>query len=425
MDHWERGAAEPWPRRRELLQYPPTCEEMSRRYFAGGREAEVPPLRTVAAPNAFKGTLDALDAAEAICAGVRDADASARATAVPMADGGDGTAAVLGAALGAVWRTAHVPGPWGDQREAAFALLPDGTAVVDIAAASGLGRLRPGPREAVTASTLGTGMLVAAALGAGARRVWLALGGSATSDGGTGILRALGARFLDPAGRDLPLGAAALAHLARVDLTTLVRPRDGVTALVDVRNPLLGSDGSAAVFGPQKGADRNAVLALENGLARFADVLEATTGCRVRDVPGAGAAGGAGFGLAAAMGACIRSGAEVVAEAVGLRGRLAACDLCFTGEGRLDGQTALGKAPAAVGALAAGAGVPAVALCGDLGPGWEGLLSPRGPFAAILPLAPGPRTRAEALAATAADLRRTAAAAVRLFTAANRLLPGS
>lgn len=384
----------------------------------------MPPLRVVAAPNAFKGSLDAAAAAAAVCAGVCDADASASADAVPMADGGDGTASVLAAALGGAWRTVRAPGPWGPEVEAPFALLPDGTAVVDIAAASGLGPLRPGPPEALTASTDGTGTVVRAALRAGARRLWIALGGSATTDGGAGVLRALGARLLDPAGQDLPAGGAALSRLARVDLDGLVWPPDAeVVVLVDVRNPLLGPHGSAAVFGPQKGADPDAVLALESGLARFADVLEGATGRHARDLAGAGAAGGAGFGFAAGLGAAIRPGADVVAEAVGLRRRLEAVDLCLTGEGCLDGQTAFGKAPAAVAAHAAAVGVPAAALCGALGAGWEGLLSPRGPFCAVLPISPGPRTRSEALSATAADLRRTAAAATRLFAAGRRRAP--
>lgn len=378
----------------------------------------MPGLRVVAAPNAFKGSLDAAAAAAALCAGVLDADPAATAVAAPMADGGDGTAAVLAGALGGTWQVLEACDPWGTPRPARFALLADGTAVLDLAAASGIGRLRPGPEQALAASTGGSGTLVRAALAAGARRLVVALGGSATTDGGAGILRALGARLLDGAGGELPPGGAALSRLAAVDLSALpALPPGGVVLLVDVRNPLLGPEGAATVFAPQKGADAAGVRVLEAGLRCFADVLEAATGRRWRELPGAGAAGGTGFGLAAALGAEIRPGADAVASALDLRGRLRGADLCLTGEGALDAQTAYGKAPAAVAAHAAATGVPVVALCGALGPGHEQLLPPEGPLQAALAIAPGPRSRAQALAHTAADLRRVAAAVTRLFAA--------
>ena len=374
----------------------------------------VPCLRAVAAPNAFKGSLPAPAAAAAICAGVRDACPDAVTTSVPMADGGDGTAETLAAALGG--RRLAVAGPWPPRVLAHVVHLPDGTGVVDIASASGLGKGRPTAAAALAATSGATGLLVRRALDTGARRLWIALGGSATTDGGTGLLAALGARWLDGDGVELPPGGAALARLARVDLSGLGWLRETpFTLLVDVANPLLGGQGAAAAFAPQKGADAAGTAALEAGLGRLALVLEAAVGRRLRDLPGAGAAGGAGFGLAAALGAEIRPGAEVVAEATDLLGHLRGADLCFTGEGALDAQTALGKAPAVVGQRAAAAGVPAIALAGALGPGWEALLRPAGPLTAALPLAPGPRSRREALAATAIDLRRTAATAVRLF----------
>ncbi len=383
-----------------------------------GSQAAAGPL-IVAAPNAFKGAMAAADAAAAILSGAAEAHPDALTLAVPMADGGDGTSRVLARALGGQDGSALVPGPWGPGRRARFALLPEGTLAVDLAAASGLGRLTPSPRAAATASTAGTGVLLRAALRRGpARRIWLALGGSATSDGGTGLLTALGARLLDASGAELPPGGAALAHLDRIDLSGLAW-LTGLpwVLLVDVGNPLLGPSGAARVFGPQKGADPATVAALEAGLGRLADVLESATGRRLRDRPGAGAAGGAGFGLAAALGAELRPGAEAVASAVGLPGHLAGATLCLTGEGALDAQTAMGKAPWAVAGHAARAGVPVVALAGVLGAGWEGLLTPRGPFTAAFPLAPGPRSRTRALLETGADLRRTAAAVVRLYRA--------
>lgn len=390
---------------------------------AGGcrrlRAADVVP-RVVLAPNAFKGALDAPAAAEAMRAGVLAADPGAEPLPVPMADGGDGTAAVLCAARGGrMWRRLALD-PWGRPRRARFALLPDGTAVVDVASASGLGRRRPGPAEARAASTRGTGELVREALACGARRVWVALGGSATTDGGAGLLTALGAAVRDRDGGELPPGGAALVQAAAVDLSGLQWLR-GVEfeALVDVDHPLLGPRGAARVFAPQKGAATEDLPLLERGLQRWAELLEAATGRRCRDLPGAGAAGGTGFGLAVALGARLRPGARRVAELVGLPERLRSAWLVLTGEGALDGQTAGGKAPAVVAALAARAGVPCCALVGCLGPGWEVLDTAAG-LTAVFCLAPGPRGRTAALRQTAADLTRTAAMATRLYLAGRR-----
>lgn len=374
----------------------------------------------VAAPNAFKGALDAVSAAAAMARGARAVLPGARLVEVPMADGGDGTAAVLLAALGGRYVSARAADPWGRRRAAGFALLGDGTtAVVDVAAASGLRGRRPTPAEAQAASSFGTGTLIRSAVEAGARRVWVALGGSGCTDGGSGLLAALGARLLDARGRDLPPGGGPLNRVRRLDLGALGWTRAVEwTALVDVRNPLLGPTGAAAVFGPQKGAGPDEVLALEASLEHWADVLETTTGqVGIRLLPGAGAAGGCGFGLAAALGASLRPGAPAVGEAVSLHACLANADLVLTGEGAIDAQTAYGKAPAHVAELAHAAGVPVVALAGVLGFGWEALLTPRGDLTAILPLAPGPRSRRAALRATASDLERTAQTAVRLVAA--------
>ncbi len=380
-----------------------------------GRPGAAAP-RVVAAPNAFKGALPAARAAEAIVLGAGDAGAG-EVLAVPVADGGDGTAEVLRAALGGSARPAAAEDPWGRVRHSAFVLLPDGSAVVDAAAASGLGRQRPDPVRALAASTLGTGHLVRAAVQAGARTVRVALGGSATSDGGAGLLTALGAEVRDAAGHPLAPGGGALAGAASVDLSGL-RWLEGVRleALVDVRSPLLGPEGAAAVFSPQKGAGPEEVQLLERGLSRWADLLEGASGRSVRGLAGAGAAGGAGFALATALGAPLRPGAAFVVELLGLRRHLGPGDLVLTGEGALDGQTARGKAPAAVAAAAAAAGATCCALTGSLGPGWEALCG-KGGLAAAFPLSPGPRTRARALAATFDDLRRTAAMVIRLFTA--------
>ena len=388
-----------------------------------GRLGPAPP-RVVAAPNAFKGAIPATRAAEAMVLGARDAGA-AQALAVPVADGGDGTAEVLRAALGGRAQRARAEDPWGRVRSTGFVLLPDGSAVVDAAAASGLGSRRPDPVSALAASTLGTGRLVRAAVQAGAGTVRVALGGSATSDGGAGLLAALGADVRDAAGRPLAPGGGALADAASVDLSGL-RWLEGVRveALVDVRSPLLGPEGAAAVFSPQKGAGPEEVRRLERGLARWADLLERACARSGRSLAGAGAAGGAGFALAAALGAPLRPGAAFVVELLGLGGRLVPGDLVLTGEGALDGQTARGKAPAAVAAAAAAAGATCCALAGSLGTGWETLCGPGG-LTAAFPLSPEPRTRARALAATFDDLRRTAAMVTRLFSAGRNRTPES
>ena len=380
----------------------------------------MPRWTVVVAPNAFKGSLDALAAAGAMGRGARAALPDVRLLEVPVADGGDGTAAVLLETLGGRWVSAAASDPWGHPCTARFAMLGDGrTAVVDVAAASGLGGRRPSPPQALAASSHGTGALVRCAIESGARHIWISLGGSGCTDGGSGLLRALGARVLDGAGRELPPGGGPLIAVRHVELEGL-QWAAGIdwTALVDVRNPLLGPTGAAAVFAPQKGAGPAEVAALESSLKRWADALE--TAARrdgARDLPGAGAAGGCGFGLAAALGAALRPGAAAVAQAVSLSARLVDADLVLTGEGAIDAQTAYGKAPAHVAALAVAAGIPAVALVGSLGPGWEGLLTPRGDLTAVLPLPPGPRGRRAAMRATAADLERTAEAAVRLILA--------
>jgi glycerate kinase len=382
------------------------------------------PPTVLIAPNAYKGACDAVAAAAAMARGVGRGWPQARVVQVPVADGGDGTAAVLLQALGGRWVRVHATDPWGRPRLARLALLADGTtAVVEVAAASGLGGRRPTPDQALRASSYGTGQLVRRAVELGARRIWLALGGSGCTDGGTGLLAALGARWLGRDGRELPPGGGALVGLERVDLSGLAWLAGLEWAvLVDVSSPLLGPTGSAAVFAPQKGAGPEEVRQLEAGLTRLADVLEpAARRPGVRHMPGSGAAGGTAFGLAAALGATLLPGAEAVARALRLGQRVAEADLVLTGEGRLDGQTAFGKAPAYVARLAQEAGVPAVALAGALGPGWEALQAPQGPLTAVLSLAPGPRSRARALRATQEDLERTAAAAARLVAAGGQL----
>jgi glycerate kinase len=333
------------------------------------RRAARPRRRVAIAPNAFKGTLTALQAARCIDTGLRAALPGLDTVLIPVADGGDGTAAAVAQATGGRLLTSRVSDPLGRPVTAAWALTGQGhTAVIEMAAASGLVLLRPHERDPLRTSTAGTGALIRAALDRGARHLLIGIGGSATSDGGAGMARALGARFLDRRGRELPPGGGALARLASIDLRRLdPRLREvRVDVACDVDNPLTGPRGAARVYAPQKGASPAAVRRLDAGLRRLAAVVRRDLGVDVERLPGAGAAGGLGAGLVAFAGGRLRPGADLVLDAVGLRHKLAGCDLVITGEGRLDAQTAHGKAPAAVARVAASLGIPAVAICGAL-----------------------------------------------------------
>ncbi|MFJ8463990.1 glycerate kinase [Streptomyces swartbergensis] len=322
----------------------------------------------VVAADKFKGSLTAVEVAERVTAGLRRAVPDVEVEALPVADGGDGTVAAAVAA-GFERREVRVAGPLGDEVTAAFALR-DGTAVVEMAEASGLQRLPAGVFAPLTASTYGSGDLLRAALDAGARTIVFGVGGSATTDGGAGMLSALGARFLDPDGEPVPPGGGGLAGLATADLSGL-DPRLTDIELVlasDVDNPLTGPKGAPAVYGPQKGASPDDVAALDAALAHFVKVLEGSAGpkaARYAASPGAGAAGGIGYG-ALLLGARFRPGIEVMLDVLGFAPALDRADLVITGEGSLDEQTLHGKAPAGVAAAARAAGKEVVAVCGRL-----------------------------------------------------------
>jgi glycerate 2-kinase len=364
-------------------------------------------LRVVVAPDSFGGALDSVAVAAAIAAGwsrVRPDDEVLRR---PMADGGEGTLAAVADALGdaAERRTQATTDALGRAIEADWVLLDDGRgAFVEMAAASGLARLAPDertPGNARRASTRGTGDLVRAALDAGVERITIGLGGSATTDGGTGLLRALGARLLDAAGADLPDGGAALADLDRIDASGL-DPRLGDVQLVvasDVTNPLCGPRGAAATYGPQKGADAAAVEELDAALAAYGRAIETATGRLVADLPGAGAAGGTTAGLLGFTRATVRPGVEVVAELVGLAEALESADLVITGEGRADEQTLQGKTAMGVATLAKPRQTPVVLLCGALGPGAE-TLDVAATFSVVQPITDRPMSLEEAMADT-------------------------
>ncbi|MFJ7773411.1 glycerate kinase [Streptomyces sp. NPDC097107] len=326
--------------------------------------------RVLVAADKFKGSLTAVEVAERVTAGLRRVVPDLAVEALPVADGGDGTVAAAVAA-GFERREVRVAGPLGDEVTAAFALRGD-TAVVEMAEASGLQRLPAGVLAPLTASTHGSGELLRAALDAGARTIVFGVGGSATTDGGAGMLAALGARFVGSDGEPVAPGGGGLADLASADLTGL-DPRLAAVELVlasDVDNPLTGPKGAPAVYGPQKGASPQDVAALDAALAHFARVLEETetVGARAAEYaasPGAGAAGGIGFG-AMLLGARFRPGIEVMLDVLGFAPALERADLVITGEGSLDEQTLHGKAPAGVAAAARAAGREVVAVCGRL-----------------------------------------------------------
>ncbi|MFD4421665.1 glycerate kinase [Agromyces sp. NPDC058484] len=324
-------------------------------------------MRIVIASDKFKGSLDASEVASFLAEGVHSVDDTVVVDRVPVADGGEGT---LDAALGAGFepRIVRVTGPTGQPVEAAFAVRGD-EAVIEMALASGLAVLPSGVTDAAGATSRGTGELIAAALDAGATRIVLGVGGSATTDGGAGLIQGLGARLLGADGADLPDGGEALAGLAAVDLSALDARIAGTRFVLasDVDNPLLGPSGAAAVFGPQKGADAATVAALDVALAHYAGLLSAALGdaaARAVSSPGAGAAGGVGFAALAVLGAERRPGIDVVLEFAGLDERIAGADLVITGEGSLDEQSFGGKTPIGVARAAAAASVPVIAVCG-------------------------------------------------------------
>ena len=324
-------------------------------------------LRVVLAPDSFKGSIAAAQVADALAEGWRTVDPSAEILARPMADGGEGTLDAFAAAIpGSTRMPVTVTGPHGRAVAASWLLLPathdapNGTAVVELASTSGIELLGADLRP-LDAHSVGFGEAIAAALSHGVSRLVLGIGSSSSTDGGTGMLTALGARFTDAAGTTIPLGARGLDTVASADLSGLpALPAGGVLVLSDVTNPLLGAFGSAAIFGPQKGLGEAALVRADAGLARLATLLPADP-----QTPGAGAAGGVGFGLLA-WGARLVPGAGEVAELIDLRGALAAASVVVTGEGAFDGQSAASKAPTHVATLAADAHVPVALVAGRI-----------------------------------------------------------
>lgn len=337
-------------------------------------------MNIVIAPDSFKGNLTAMQVAQAIEQGVRRVLPDAECIAVPMADGGEGTVQSLVDATGGRFVHRAVTGPAGTPVNARYGVLKDGvTAVIEMAEASGLPLVKGADRNPMRTSTFGTGELLVDAMKRGARRIIIGIGGSATNDAGAGMAQALGVKFFDSSGRVLGGHAAGgmLNRIARMDISG-IHPRLAKTAITvacDVDNPLCGLRGATHVFGPQKGATAAMVKTLDGNLRYFGNLVKKELGVDVRNLKGAGAAGGLGGGLVAFCGAELRSGVDIVIDATGLRERLGRADLVITGEGRVDFQTAFGKTPAGVARAAKEFGVPVLAIGGGLGDDARGVFA--------------------------------------------------
>jgi glycerate 2-kinase len=353
-------------------------------------------MRVTLAPDSFKGSLTALEVCEAAARGISAVDQAIECVIVPMADGGEGTVQSLVDATRGRFATVSVQGPLWECVEARYGLLGDGhTAVIEMAAASGLTLVSEGQRNPLHTTTHGTGELIKAALDAGVSEFIVGLGGSATNDAGIGMAAALGARFLDDCGRELQPVGSSLSRLSAIDMSHFDDrvARAHIRVACDVSNPLFGPEGAAYVYGPQKGATPAVVAELDEGLQKFARIVERDLHISVAAVPGAGAAGGLGGGLIAFCGASLEPGVRIVVEAVGLREKMAGASLCITGEGRLDHQTVYGKTPKGVADVAAELGVPCVALGGAVMVN-AGL---NDTFEAVFSICPGPLSVAEAM----------------------------
>ncbi|MGI4787629.1 MAG: glycerate kinase family protein [Janthinobacterium lividum] len=377
-------------------------------------------MKIILAPDSFKGSMTALNAAEAMEEGILRVYPQAEMILLPLADGGEGTLETLVAATSGRLMTANVSGPLGELLDANWGLLgPDHqTAVVEMASAAGLPLVLPEQRDPGRATTYGVGELMLEAVRAGARHIIVGLGGSATNDGGAGALQALGVRFLDASGLPLmeKLGGRELARLARIDVSGLRFPvgEVAVTIASDVTNPLLGTHGASAVYGPQKGASAEDVVELDAALANYAAVIKRDLGKDVAHLPGSGAAGGLGAGLMAVLNAQMQSGIDLVLDASGFDDKLIGADWVFTGEGRIDTQTLHGKAISGVLRRCALQAVPVIAFGGSVDDAAADALASAG-LRAAFPIVSGPMTLSEAMQDGKRLMAQAAARVMRLL----------
>ena len=370
--------------------------------------------KIVIASDSFKGSLTSAQVAESVEWGIRAVFPGCEVRRMYIADGGEGTVEALVDSTGGKRVHCTVSGPLGQPVEAVYGVFGNDEAVMEMSAASGLALLTPAERNPMKTTTRGTGEMIRHALDRGCRRLLVGIGGSATNDAGTGMLQALGFRFLDSAGRELGEGGEILGRIAAIDASGVPTEvfETNYTVACDVTAPFSGPTGAAHVFAPQKGATPQMVAELDAGLAHFAGIIKRFNGADIRDFPGAGAAGGLGGGFKALLGARLVSGIEMVLDAIGFRAAIADADLIITGEGKLDAQTAMGKAPRGVLDAARKAGVPVVAIGGAV----EGVdeLNSQG-FAAVFPIVPGPVTLERAMESeyAQANIERTVAQIMR------------
>ena len=375
-------------------------------------------MKIVIAPDSFKESLTAAEVATAIEAGFKQIIPDAEFVKVPVADGGEGTLQSLVDATEGCLINETVTGPLGAQVDASYGILGDGkTAVIEMARASGIELVASEDRDPYKTTTYGTGELILAALDKGVEKIIVGIGGSATNDGGAGMMQALGVKLLDAGGNELVYGGAALARLVTIDVSTMDERLKSVkfVAACDVDNPLTGTNGASVIFGPQKGACPEKVQKLDNALKHYGNVVEQIMDVHVDTVPGAGAAGGMGAALLAFMQADLKPGIDIVMDAVSLEEKVEGAKLVITGEGRIDGQTAQGKTPVGVARIAKAQDIPVVALAGSVGQGVEAVYEQG--IDALFPVVHGAVELPEALAKGAENLTRAArnlAAVIRL-----------
>jgi len=366
-------------------------------------------MKIVIAPDSYKESLSASEVAQAIEKGFREIFPDAQYVSLPVADGGEGTVEAMIAATQGKEHFAWVTGPLGERVKACWGMSGDGvTAFIEMAAASGLGLVPPDKRNPLITTSRGTGELILQALEHGAERIIIGIGGSATNDGGAGMMQALGARLCDAEGQEIGHGGGSLSRLSRIDLSAIdPRLRDRMIHVAcDVTNPLVGERGASRIFGPQKGATEAMIVELDRNLAHYADVIKASLQVDVKSIPGAGAAGGMGAALYAFCGAQLRPGIEIVTDALQLAERVADADLVITGEGRIDSQTIHGKVPVGVARVAKRFNVPVIGIAGSLTAD-VGVVHQHG-LDAVFSVLYTICTLDEALANAAANLRMTA-----------------
>lgn len=377
-------------------------------------------MKIVVAPDSFKGSVTALEAANAIEQGLHRVFPDAIIDKIPMADGGEGTVQSLVDATGGHIRSERVLGPIGDEVEAEFGILPDGiTAVIEMASASGLTLVPPDKRNPLITTTFGTGQLIHAALELGCRRLIIGIGGSATNDGGAGMAEALGVRLLKSVETLIQRGGGGLAELESIDITDLhpaILETETIVAC-DVNNPLTGPDGASHVYGPQKGATPEMVNTLDANLAHYDAILTRTLGKSINHTPGAGAAGGLGAGLIAFLNAELKLGIDIMIDAVNLKERMKGSTLVITGEGQLDFQTAFGKTPVGVAKVAKSYNIPVIAIAGSIGEGAKDVYAEG--IDAMLGIAQTPMSLEDAVSDAVLLIADTAEQAARLLSIGN------